>query len=586
MSTFLVGVLKIFCCKILKISVEPVCCERELFCLNFKNLSLGTPSMTAPRRASSGPARSARTSATLVVRILNVAVVLGIVPIAAAASTCEATLVAQHSKKPCRPGISFGCSEDSRSIWTKNCRGEFRCGAESPSFFCGYPPGQDSYRCSCDGHYLRKPALRRKPARQEAGLATATSKRPSCAVELVEQTSRTRCILGRSFGCLDNSTIWVKNCRGSFRCSTTLDAFDCGYPPGDALYHCSCNAEGMPAQTQNAYRQTDLMKSQHHGCRTVRPHSTLKNCHAPERQPIDVQGIVPHWHLAGKALGFDLDVSAITSYLGGGGAGPGAYEVPLFDQANRRRHFLCTATWRGRMLVYVEIFKVNTLGFCGNLAKLDDKSNATGRRPFVFTFVRDPFTHFISAYSDYNFKAAPRIKQDEEMMQRCPQTHLQWPVHSLNRAQAYIRDYVSGAFNASARCFVHLTNLDMLPQSAFLVAALNSPVEHVAGFDFIGRLENASRDWDRLGRKVVGATKPPVWPAFEEHVYGFGECRGCRRYYTAKSSHVHSNAAAGSPARLAMQTLLNVTAQPPSTPYVVAMCRVLLYDYVCFGYPV
>ena len=82
---------------------------------------------------------------------------LGIVPLAAAASTCEATLVAQHSKKPCLAGISFGCSEDSRSIWTKNCRGEFRCGAEAPSFFCGYPPGQDSYRCSCDSHVDTRP---------------------------------------------------------------------------------------------------------------------------------------------------------------------------------------------------------------------------------------------------------------------------------------------------------------------------------------------------------------------------------------------------------------------------------------------
>lgn len=62
-----------------------------------------------------------------------------------------------------------------------------------------------------------------------------------CSVELVEQTSRARCTLGRSFGCLDNGTIWVKNCRGIFRCSTTLDAFECGYPPGDALYHCSCD---------------------------------------------------------------------------------------------------------------------------------------------------------------------------------------------------------------------------------------------------------------------------------------------------------------------------------------------------------
>ena len=91
---------------------------------------------------------SARTSATSVVRMLNVAVVLGIVP-NAAASTCEATLVAQHSKMPCLPGISFGCSEDSRSIWVANCRGRFRCLPGGEAFDCGYPPGRRHYDCSC-----------------------------------------------------------------------------------------------------------------------------------------------------------------------------------------------------------------------------------------------------------------------------------------------------------------------------------------------------------------------------------------------------------------------------------------------------
>ena len=72
------------------------------------------------------------------------------VPIAVAASTCEATLVAQHSRSRASLAYPSVAARIAGSIWTKNCRGEFRCGAEAPSFFCGYPPGQDSYRCSCD----------------------------------------------------------------------------------------------------------------------------------------------------------------------------------------------------------------------------------------------------------------------------------------------------------------------------------------------------------------------------------------------------------------------------------------------------
>ena len=71
---------------------------------------------------------------------------------------------------------------------------------------------------------------------------------PTCAVELVEQTSRAPCTLGRSFGCLDNSSIWVKNCRGSFKCSPDGEVFDCGYPPGQRRYRCHCDSERVSAQ--------------------------------------------------------------------------------------------------------------------------------------------------------------------------------------------------------------------------------------------------------------------------------------------------------------------------------------------------
>ena len=61
---------------------------------------------------------------------------------------CQVDLVGQHSKQPCLRGVSFGCT-GSQSIWTRACRGEFRCGINNPSFPCGYPPGRSSYDCSC-----------------------------------------------------------------------------------------------------------------------------------------------------------------------------------------------------------------------------------------------------------------------------------------------------------------------------------------------------------------------------------------------------------------------------------------------------
>jgi len=81
--------------------------------------------------------------------------IVGILMHAAPAATCEAIMVAQHSQKQCRPGINFGCSADGRSIWTRNCRGEFQCGADSPPFFCGHPPGAASYLCGCASSHRR-----------------------------------------------------------------------------------------------------------------------------------------------------------------------------------------------------------------------------------------------------------------------------------------------------------------------------------------------------------------------------------------------------------------------------------------------
>ena len=68
--------------------------------------------------------------------------------------------------------------------------------------------------------------------------------RHSCSAKFVSQTSLAACRPGVSFGCLDNSTIWVSGCRGIFNCGgANDDDFRCGYPPGAASYNCSCDTD-------------------------------------------------------------------------------------------------------------------------------------------------------------------------------------------------------------------------------------------------------------------------------------------------------------------------------------------------------
>ncbi len=80
-----------------------------------------------------------------------------------AAQTCAASLLEQHSRSRCRPGVSFGCrvrADGSQELWVQQCRGIFQCDGQSTAdnlrrtnttgVACGYPPGRPAYTCSCD----------------------------------------------------------------------------------------------------------------------------------------------------------------------------------------------------------------------------------------------------------------------------------------------------------------------------------------------------------------------------------------------------------------------------------------------------
>lgn len=74
-------------------------------------------------------------------------------------------------------------------------------------------------------------------------------KKLECNVKLVEQTSLAACVAGVSYGCHSDSSFWVANCRGRFRCGAG-QSVNCGYPPGLPRYVCHC--EEVPYVPRNA----------------------------------------------------------------------------------------------------------------------------------------------------------------------------------------------------------------------------------------------------------------------------------------------------------------------------------------------
>lgn len=79
----------------------------------------------------------------------------------------------------------------------------------------------------------------------------STSSPPRCQPSLVEQHSLARCTAGVSFGYASqlacsglrqnakHRALWVRNCRGMFRCGNG-PIVECGFPPGRSAYNCSC----------------------------------------------------------------------------------------------------------------------------------------------------------------------------------------------------------------------------------------------------------------------------------------------------------------------------------------------------------
>jgi len=301
--------------------------------------------------------------------------------------------------------------------------------------------------------------------------------------------------------------------------------------------------------------------------------------------------MLPQWVMAASHLGIRAIATAasnasILDWMGG------RFKMGMYHALKpAHQHDICSANFHGVMLTYVQNYKVNTQGICANLMKIHDHSRMSGlkRGKVTFTFVREPLGRFSSGFSEISW----RNVRDHKLPDHGCSNYRSHRGNTQARALAFVEDTVGGKLGKrderkGGGCSLVEEDLHVAPQVGYIYNALTEPWLDAAGkrLNFVGRLEHMDAHWEALGRlvlrKVGDGAQGVTWPSYRSDLWAVPW-----KPNRNTNPHAATNAASDNQARQNMDELIGSghggpRAEKPEAQ--LALCRIYLPDYVCFGY--
>lgn len=231
-------------------------------------------------------------------------------------------------------------------------------------------------------------------------------------------------------------------------------------------------------------------------------------------------------------------------------------ESHFFRNQTQLHNEYCVAELCGVMLVYTRLYKAGNDEICGHISAYkrgsqqlytQDGDHVRNRCMAVpclfFSFVREPFSHLVSGYSETQYRNQLSVNQFKFKMS----------------PKAFVKEILATGWSKLGPHAAHA-----LPQTSLLLRP------SISSFRFIGRLEALAADWDvRLGNQVREISGD-----------AYCEIRPWGNLPNVSTRHSHTSITSGFEPRAQMEMLLST-----ESPYQLAMCRVLLPDFTCFDYP-